>query len=85
MQILGNEKAFKDKNLNVPTIYEKERDLHMSDAKSKVDSLNEAKKVLFRNYKEVAQTDSSVLTSPKTKRDEIYNIKKRLIEYNQFK
>lgn len=28
MQILGNEKAFKDKHLDVPTVFEKERDLH---------------------------------------------------------
>jgi hypothetical protein len=30
MQILGNEKAFKDKHADVPTVYEKERDQHMS-------------------------------------------------------
>jgi hypothetical protein len=28
MQILGNEKAFKDKNIDVPTVFEKERDQH---------------------------------------------------------
>ena len=71
LQILGNEKAFKDRSPDVPTIYEKERDAHMSTIKDNVDSLSQAKSIMYKNFNNLGKDDPSVLTSPKSKRDEI--------------
>ena len=71
MQILGNEKSFKDKHNDVPTLYEKERDQHMSKAQEKYETMTQAKNLLYQNYKDMSQSDASVLSSPKSKRDEV--------------
>ena len=71
LQVLGNEKVFKDKSPDVPTIYEKERDAHMSTIKEKVDNLSEAKSIMYKNFNDVGPSDPSILSNPKTKRDEI--------------
>ena len=47
MQILGNEKALKDKNPNEHTVFEKEREDHLSQLKSKIGVLNDAKTMLY--------------------------------------
>jgi hypothetical protein len=39
MQILGNEKAFKDRCPEVPTVFEKERNDHLATIKDNVDSI----------------------------------------------
>lgn len=71
LQILGNEKAFKDRSPDVPTIYEKERDAHLATIKDNVDSLSEAKSIMYKNFNNLGKDDPSILTSPKSKRDEI--------------
>ena len=81
MQILGNEKAFKDRCPEVPTVFETERDAHLSTIKDNVDSLSQAKGVMYKNYNDMGPGDSTVLSYPKTKRDEIKDIRRRLDDY----
>jgi hypothetical protein len=57
----------------------------MSAVPSKTEIVNEAKQLLYKNYKDLEQSDSSALSYPKTKRDEIFNMRRRLDEYNKFK
>lgn len=71
LQILGNEKAFKDRSPDVPTIYEKERDAHLATIKDNFDSLSQAKSIMYKNFNNLGKDDPSILTSPKSKRDEI--------------
>ena len=76
MQILGNEKALKDKRPTEKTCFEKEREEHLNELGSKIETLSEAKNLLFN--KDMSKT----LTSPKMKRDELNSIKKKLNDYN---
>lgn len=57
----------------------------MSVVPSKTEIINEAKQLLYKNYKDLEQSDSSALSYPKAKRDEIFNMRRRLDEYNKFK
>ena len=49
MQILGNEKALKDKNPNDKTLFEKEREEHLNDLPKKTQVLSEARSLLYQN------------------------------------
>lgn len=40
---------------------------------------------MYKNFNNMSKDDPSILTSPKSKRDEIQSIRKRLDEYQEFK
>ena len=66
-------------------MFETERDAHLSTIKDNVDSLSQAKGVMYKNYNDMGPGDSTVLSYPKTKRDEIKDIRRRLDDYQKFK
>ena len=43
----------------------------MSTIKDKVHNLSEAKSIMYKNFNDVGPSDPSILSNPKTKRDEI--------------
>ena len=43
----------------------------MSKAQEKYETMTQAKNLLYQNYKDMSQSDASVLSSPKSKRDEV--------------
>lgn len=47
LQIVGNEKAFKDLNVDQPTVFEKERSFHEGDIENQVKTLSVAKGALY--------------------------------------
>ena len=76
LQILGNEKAFKDKNIGQKTYYEKDRESHLNSIKPNVNKLQEAKQLLYAKNSEASVSTS--LISPKQRRDEIVKIRQNL-------
>ena len=49
MQILGNEKALKDKNPTDKTLFEKEREDYLNELPKKTQVLCEARSLLYQN------------------------------------
>ena len=73
MQILGNERAFKDKFQDKKTVFEVERDKHLEELPQKIQLLNEAKKSLYSPIDEDAPNAN--LKYPKEARKDIWNIR----------
>jgi len=70
MQILGNEKAFKDKNPDKFIYYEAEREKHLSNLPKNIEYLNNAKSRLFKTSE--PKDFITPLMSPKDRREEIF-------------
>ena len=81
MQTLGNEKAFKDKFTDRKTVFEKQREDHLSEMQQKIQLLNQAKQTL---YNPIDQSNDKLRT-PKEMRDDVKRVKEQLIKYNEFK
>lgn len=64
-----------------PSMYETERLDHAAKAKQKMARLSSVRDKLYAKPEE----NSSILTTPKEKRDEIYRIKQEMEEYRDFK
>jgi hypothetical protein len=47
MQVLGNEKAFKDKYLDTKTCFENDRETHINQISDKINVLDKAKEHLY--------------------------------------
>jgi hypothetical protein len=47
MQVLGNEKAFKDKYLDTKTCFENDRETHLNSMTNKIEVLHKAKDSLY--------------------------------------
>jgi hypothetical protein len=47
MQVLGNEKAFKDKYLDTKTCFENDRETHINQISDKINVLDKAKENLY--------------------------------------
>lgn len=56
LQILGNEKAFKDKHPQAKTVFEKEREDHLAESSKKMKVLDDVKKKLYTNYSEASSS-----------------------------
>ena len=48
--MLGNEKAFKDRNIGVKTVFEREREDLISEAPSKRHCMDDVKQMLYTSY-----------------------------------
>ena len=79
LQKLGNEITLKDRFHK--TVFEVEREDHEGVKPEKLDSLREARSSLFLTL----GGQQPQLKSPKEQRDDLYNIRRKLSEYNEFK
>lgn len=85
LQILGNEKAFKDKNIGFKTYYEKDRESHLDSIQPNVNKLQEAKQLLYNKTSDDPATASASIISPKQRRGEIIKIRQNLDQFHNFK
>lgn len=86
MQILGNERAFKDLHIGKLTYYEKERKEHLDKIQPSVSKLSEARSLLFAKQPDQPVTDGNYQNiTPHQRRQEISKIRANLDYYNSFK